>query len=100
MRVLEIATLEQANRFLEITFWPAWSQRFAVQPAQSSDAHRKVQREQRLEQILSVRVARRVACDHTVKWQGQRWGQQREQVCAELRGANAATVAGLPSASP
>src|SRR5580704_6360102 len=55
MRVLEIATIEQANRFLEITFWPAWSQRFAVQPAQSSDAHRQLQREQRLEQILSVR---------------------------------------------
>src|SRR5277367_153143 len=74
MRVLEIATLEQANRFLEITFWPAWSQRFAVQPAQSSDAHRKLQREQRLEQILSLRVARRVAEDHTVSWDGNRWG--------------------------
>ena len=52
----EIATLEQANRFLEITFWPAWSQRFAVEPAQSSDAHRRLQRAQQLEQILSVRV--------------------------------------------
>jgi hypothetical protein len=89
MRVLEIRTIEQANRFLEITFWPAWSQRFAVQPAQSSDAHRKLQREQRLEQILSVRVARRVASDHTLKWEGQRWGLQREQVCAGLRGAQA-----------
>jgi hypothetical protein len=89
MRVLEIATLEQANRFLEITFWPDWIQRFAVQPAQSSDAHRKLQREQRLEQILSVRVARLVASDHTVKWEGQRWGVPREQVCAGLRGAHA-----------
>jgi hypothetical protein len=89
MRVLEIASIEQANRFLEITFWPAWSQRFAVQPAQSSDAHRKLQREQRLEQILSVRVARKVASDHTVKWEGQRWGLQREQVCAGLSGAHA-----------
>ena len=65
MRVAEIATLEQANRFLEITFWPDWSQRFAVEPAQRSDAHRSLQREQRLEQILSVRVARIVASDHT-----------------------------------
>src|SRR5208283_4791256 len=75
--------------FLEITFWPAWSQRFAVQPAQSSDAHRSLQRAQRLEQILSVRVARIVSSDHTVKWEGQRWGLQREQVCAGLRGAHA-----------
>ena len=89
MRVLEIATIEQANRFLEITFWPDWKQRFAVQPAQSSDAHRRLQREQRLEQILSVRVARTVASDHTVKWNGQRWGVPREQVCAGLRGAHA-----------
>lgn len=89
MRVLEIRSIEQANRFLEITFWPDWNQRFAVRPAQSSDAHRRLQREQRLEQILSVRVARTVAADHTVKWQGQRWGLRREAVCAGLRGAQA-----------
>jgi hypothetical protein len=89
MRVAGIATLEQANRFLEITFWPQWNQRFTVEPAQRSDAHRSLQREQRLEQILSVRVARTVASDHTVKWEGQRWGLRREEVCAGLRGAHA-----------
>jgi hypothetical protein len=89
MRLKEIRTLEQANRYLEITFWPFWNQRFAVPPAQSCDAHRSLQREQRLEQILSVRVARTVASDHTVKWEGQRWGVRREDVCAGLRGARA-----------
>jgi transposase len=89
MRVAGIATLEQANRFLEITFWPHWNQRFTVPPAQRSNAHRSLQREQRLEQILSVRAARIVASDHTVSWQGQRWGLRREDVCAGLRGARA-----------
>jgi hypothetical protein len=89
MRLAEIHTLEQANRFLEITFWPFWDKRFAVQPAQSGDAHRGLQRAQRLEQILSVRVARTVASDHTVSWQGQRWGVRREEVRAGLRGAHA-----------
>jgi hypothetical protein len=89
MRLVEIATLEQASRFLEITFWPFWNQRFAVEPAQRSDAHRSLQRGQRLEQILSVRAARRVASDHTVSWEGQRWGLRREQVSAGLRGAQA-----------
>jgi hypothetical protein len=89
MRLAEIATLEQANRFLEITFWPFWEQRFSVSAAQSGDAHRRVERSQHLEQILSVRVARRVACDHTVTWKGQRWGVRREDVCAGLRGAAA-----------
>ncbi len=89
MRLAEIATLEDANRFLEITFWPFWEQRFTVQPASSSNAHRGLERTHRLQQILSVRVVRTVAADHTVKWDGRCWGVPREQVCAGLRGARA-----------
>ena len=87
MRLQQISTLEQANRFLEMTFWPAWQQRFARQPATSVDAHRPLARTQRLEEILSLRQARTVAADHTVSWQGQGWGVWREDVCAGLRGA-------------
>jgi hypothetical protein len=87
MRIQQIATLEQANRFLEMTFWPFWQQRFAVATATVVNAHRPLQRAQRLEEILSVREARTVAADHTVSWQGQRWGVWREDVCAGLRGA-------------
>jgi hypothetical protein len=89
MRLAEIGTLEQANRFLEITFWPFWDERFTVQPAQTRDAHRSLERTQRVEQILSVRVERTVASDHTVSWKGERWGVRREDVCAGLRGARA-----------
>jgi hypothetical protein len=89
MRLAGIDTLEAANRFLEITFWPFWEKRFAVPPAQSSDAHRRLERPHRLEQILSLRVARTVASDHTVIWKGQRWGVRRADVCAGLRGARA-----------
>jgi hypothetical protein len=60
MRWAEINTLEAANRFLKITNWPSWLERFAVQPAQGRDAHRRLERAHRLEQILSVRVARTV----------------------------------------
>jgi hypothetical protein len=58
-----------------------------VKPALASNAHRPLGTH-RLEQILSVRVARSVASDHTVKWDGQRWGVPREQVRAGLRGAH------------
>ena len=34
-----------------------------------------------------IRQARTVAADHTVSWQGQRWGVWREDVCGGLRGA-------------
>lgn len=90
MRLQQIATLEQANRFLQMTFWPFWPfwrQRFARQPVLALDAHRPLQRTQRLEEILSVREARTVADDHTVSWAGRRWGVWRQDVCAGLRGA-------------
>ena len=89
MRLAGIDTLEAGNRFLQITFWPWWDERFTVRPAQSSDAHRRGERSQRWEEILSVRVARMVGSDHTVSWNGQRWGVRREDVCAGLRGARA-----------
>lgn len=89
MRLAGIATLEAANQFLEITFWPFWEKRFAVPAAQPANAHRTLDRTHPLEQVLSVRVARTVAADHTVQWQGQRWGLRREDVCVGLRGARA-----------
>jgi len=89
MRVAGIDRLEAANRFLEITFLPQWEQRFTVRPRHPIDAHRRLEREHRLEQILSVRVTRTVGSDYTVQWHGQRWGVPREAVCAGLRGARA-----------
>ena len=89
MRLREIATLEAANRFLEITFWPWWEGRFGKRPVQPCDAHRRLQSPHRLPEILSVRVARTVAADHTVSWNGERWGVRRQDVCPGLRGARA-----------
>jgi hypothetical protein len=89
MRWAGIDTLERANRFLEITFWPFWEKRFAHLPAQQVNAHRRLERSHRLKEILSVRVVRTVGSDHTVVWNGQRWGVQREDVCVGLRGAQA-----------
>jgi Helix-turn-helix domain len=89
LRIQQITTLEQANRFLELTFWPDWERRFAVRAAGTANAHRPLAAAQRLAEILSVRVARTVTSDHTVSWQGQRWGLRREDVAVGLRGASA-----------
>lgn len=88
MRLAGIDTLEAANRFLELHFIPEWERRFTVAPRKSRNAHRPLGPEHRLEEILSVRVARQVAQDHTVSWEGTRWGVRREQVRAGLRGAH------------
>jgi hypothetical protein len=82
-----IDSLEAANHFLEMRFLPEWEQRFTVAPRNARNAHRRLGQDQHLEEILSVRVARRVAQDHTVSWDGKRWGVLREDVCAGLRGA-------------
>jgi hypothetical protein len=87
MRLAGIDSIKGANHFLEIRFLPEWEQRFTVVPRLSRNAHRPLGREHRLEEILSVRVARQVVDDHTVSWDGNRWGVPREEVCAGLRGA-------------
>src|SRR5271156_4934834 len=87
MRLAGIESVAGANHFLEMRFLPEWEQRFTVAPRNARNAHRRLGREQHLEEILSVRVARRVAQDHTVSWDGNRWGVLREEVCAGLRGA-------------
>ena len=87
MRLAGIDSILGANHFLETRFLPEWEQRFTVTPRNARNAHRRLGQEQHLEEILSVRVARRVAEDHTVSWDGNRWGVLREEVCAGLRGA-------------
>src|SRR6266699_2721117 len=87
MRLAGIGSIAAANHFLEMRFLPAWEERFTVAPRNPRNAHRRLDRGQRLEEILSVRAARKVADDHTVSWDGTRWGVPREEVCAGLRGA-------------
>ena len=82
-----IDSIAAANHFLEMHFLPEWEQRFTVAPRNARNAHRRLGHEQHLEEILSVRVDRKVAQDHTVSWDGNRWGVLREEVCAGLRGA-------------
>jgi len=88
MRLAEIDTIQAANRFLELRFIPDWEQRFTVAPRKPRNAHRRLGPDHRLQEILSVRVARQVAQDHTVSWEGNRWGVSREDVCVALRGAH------------
>jgi transposase len=87
MRLAGIDSIEGANHFLETHFLPEWEERFTVAPRNPRNAHRRLGREHRLEEILSVRVVRKMANDHTVSWDGHRWGVPREEICAGLRSA-------------
>ena len=87
MRLAQVNTVERANQFLAEVFVPFWEERFARVPQQAREAHRPLDREHRLEQILSVRERRCVASDYTVRWRGQVLAIPRAEVRAGLRGA-------------
>ncbi len=87
LRLAGVHSVEQANQFFQEQFVPWWEQRFAVAPRSPQDGHRRLERQHRLEPILSVRVVRRVANDYTVRWKGQTWAIPRAEVRAGLRGA-------------
>jgi len=87
MRLAGVQNLAQANDYFQLVFVPFWERRFAVEPRSRQDAHRRLEGEHRLEEILSWRVTRVVTSDYTVSWDGRRWGVPREQVRAGLRGA-------------
>jgi transposase len=87
LRLAQIDTIAAANHFLETKFLPLWEERFTVAPRNPRNAHRRLGPGQCLEEILSVRVIRKVAQDHTVSWDGTLWSVPREEICAGLRGA-------------
>ena len=55
MRLAGIDSIEAANHYLETRFVPQWEQRFTVAARNPRNVHRRLGREQHLEEILSVR---------------------------------------------
>lgn len=68
LRLRQISTFESANRFLLDVYIPAHNARFAVAPANPSDAHRPLLASHRLDRILSQRTDRVLAGDFTVRF--------------------------------
>lgn len=70
MRLAGIATLEEANRFLE-AYLPRYNQRFAVPPAQAADLHRPRPAASELARVLCLKTQRVLRRDWTVAHNGQ-----------------------------
>lgn len=71
LRLAGISDKEMANQFLWTTYLPAHDARFAVPPANTTDAHRPLLKTHRLEEILSVHTERTLANDYTLRFQNQ-----------------------------
>jgi hypothetical protein len=71
LRLAGISTIEAGNDFLWDHYIADHNERCAVEPTQSHDAHRALLASHRLEEILSLRTARTVFADFTVRFQNQ-----------------------------
>ena len=69
MRLAGIATLAEANRFLE-AYLPIYNRRFSVQPAQAADLHRPMPAGCDLDRLLCIKTTRCLRKDFTIAHQG------------------------------
>jgi hypothetical protein len=86
MRVAGVATLEQANRYLEEEFAPWWNTTLAAAPANADDAHRPLEKHHDLLAILSHVEPRQVANDYTIQFESKVYQIARKDIRAGLRG--------------
>lgn len=97
LRLAGISDRERANGYLEEAFLSEFNARFTVAPQASSDLHRRVPRQVRLDQVLSFQEQRVVQNDWTVRWRHRRFQltsanrglslvRQRVTVCEQLDG--------------
>ena len=85
MRLAKVRTLDEANRYLQDEFLPMWNHRFVKVARNPMDAHRPLQPDHRLDQILSVRELRTVANDYTVRWNHQTWQIDKDSIVRSLK---------------
>lgn len=68
LRLAQISTMAEANRFLRSRYVPAHNRRYAIEPANPADAHRPLLKRHNLDAILSVQTIRTLERDFTVRW--------------------------------
>ncbi len=72
MRVHGISTLDEANEYLEEVYIPLWNDRFAVDPAEPRDVHRKLSKRIDLERLFAETLTRSIGNDFTIRYKNRR----------------------------
>ena len=85
MRLEGICNMHSANRYLKERYIDDHNRRFAVEPANTHDAHRPIG-DLDLDAILSHQETRVVTNDYTISYYNTRYQIARESAAAGLRG--------------
>jgi transposase len=83
MRLDNIRTIEEANRFLQERYMPQFNERFTVPPACDTDAHRTCEGLD-LDAIFSHQEERVVTRDYTIRFKNQRYQIKKESAAPGL----------------
>lgn len=80
LRLANISTIEEANKFLKEKFVPKFNQKFAVLPQKKGDLHKSLTKVDKvnLDRIFSIQEMRVVNNDFTISYKGK-WYQLLEQ---------------------
>jgi transposase len=86
LRLKNVSTIEQANRFLEEEFLPDYKARYAVEPASKTNLHKSLTQKERgqLDSIFSKQTTRTVRNDFTISFNNQ-WHQLLKEQPATVR---------------
>jgi hypothetical protein len=88
LRVAGVKTIEQANQYLEEEYMVWWERELTVEPANSDDAHRPLDKSQNLAASLSHVETRQVRNDYTLRLDNELYQIELQAVVSGLRGAN------------
>jgi transposase len=85
LRLAKVATLEDANQFLESEYWPEWNAHFARPVADFPNQHRALTPQLELAAILCHVEDRVIGNDYTFSFAGRRYQIVRSAVQAGMR---------------
>jgi hypothetical protein len=86
LRLAQVKTLQDANKFLEAEYWPEWNERFARPVSGVEDLHRALTPQIDLASALSHVEQRVVSNDYTFSFAGRRYQIARSEVKPGMRG--------------
>jgi hypothetical protein len=86
MRIADIASLEEANRFLEEQLIPFYNQRFCVEAADPTDAHRPLPDGVDLLSVFAETAQRVIRTDFTFRFKNQHYQIEKNEADGAMPG--------------